>query len=257
MASTNQKRLARRRFLADHLDLNGASVLEIGPLESPTFTPADCDVKYLDWFTTQELQEKHRGNPKLHPERFVEVTYAVKSKRFSDTIEERFDVVIANHIIEHIPDVIGWLGELATVCTDNAAIFLSVPDRNYTFDYLRPESTVIDLLRAHDADLERPDYYQILSSIYYWRPITQGEVWSGEDLGPKLRSKRYSLREAMARAVAGMNSYRDSHCHVFSRATFGALWADLEESGLIEWTLKDIDDVKRDMNEFHAILVKH
>jgi hypothetical protein len=52
------------------------------------------------------------------------------------------------------------------------------------------------------------------------------------------------------------SSYRDSHCHVFSQETFPALWTDLEDPGLIEWTLKDFENVPSGMNEFHEMLAK-
>ncbi|MEJ7584293.1 MAG: methyltransferase domain-containing protein [Acidimicrobiales bacterium] len=225
-------------------------------MDDPTFAGTEFNVRYLDWFTTRELQETHRQNPKRISERMVDVTYAVKSKCFSAMIDDRFDVVIANHVVEHIPDVITWFRELAAVCTADATIFLSVPDRNYTFDYVRPEATAVDLLRAYDADLERPDYYQILEAIYYWRPVTAADVWTGEELSTKLASKRYSLRDAMSRATRLAVGFKDSHCHVFSRDTFPAVWADLEESGLVDWTLKDIADVQEGLGEFHVMFAR-
>src|SRR6185436_9508930 len=49
-----------------------------------------------------------------------------------------YDWVVASHVVEHVPDLIGWLADLAELTADGAALVLVVPDRRYTFDALRP-----------------------------------------------------------------------------------------------------------------------
>jgi SAM-dependent methyltransferase len=183
----------------------------------------------------------------------VEVDYVVKSPDFADRIEARFDLVIANHVIEHVPDPIRWLRQVETVTSEDGSLFLSVPDRRYTFDYLRPESTLPDLLRAHEQRLERADYYQVLSSLLYHRPVRAEDAWSGR-LDEKLGQPRFSVPEAMRRARFLAEGYAGIHCHVFTRESFERLFRDLAESGLVGWRVAAIDDVPRGRNEFHVVL---
>jgi hypothetical protein len=248
-------RQVRRRFLGQHFDLAGARLLEIGAMDSPTLPEFEPPVRYLDWFSRDELIELHGDNERRRPERIVEVDYTVKRVDFSSAVSDRFELAIANHVIEHVPDAIRWLQEIDKLTTDDGALFLSVPDRRYTFDYLRPESTLPDLLRAHDLRLEVADYYQVLSSVLYHRPVRAADAWSGR-LREKLGQARFSVPEAMRRAREMSSDYSGVHCHVFTRASFERLFDELAESGLISWRISAVDDVARDSNEFHVLLRK-
>jgi SAM-dependent methyltransferase len=241
----------RRRFLESHAQLGEASVLEIGAMDAPTYP--DRAVRYLDWFSREELLEMHGDNERRWPERIVDVDYVIKSREFAPEVPDRFDLVIANHVLEHVPDPITWLQQVERLATDDGALFLSLPDRRYTFDYLRPESTLVDLLRAHEEGLERASYHQVLTSLLYHRPIRAREAWAG-DIGEALTKRRFSVPEAMKRARAISRRYSNVHCNVFTRDSFERVIADVADAGLTAWRLQAIDDVERDRNEFHALL---
>jgi SAM-dependent methyltransferase len=241
----------RRRFLSRHAALDGARILEVGAMDSPTFE--DRDVRYLDWFSRAELIELHGKNKRRRPERIVDVDYVVKSREFAAAVPDRFDLVIANHVIEHVPDAITWLQQAEALTEPGGALFLSVPDRRYTFDYLRPESTLVDLLRAHDEGLERADYYQVLSSLLYHRRIRAPEAWAGE-IDDALAKRRFEVPEAMERARRMSREYSGVHCHIFTRDSFERTATELSESGLVGWVLEAIDSVEKGSNEFHALL---
>lgn len=243
----------RRRFLSRHAELDGARILEIGAMDAPTFPDSDRNVRYLDWFSREELVERYRSNPRRRPEAMVEVDYVVKGREFAAAIPDRFDLVIANHVIEHVPDPITWLQQIDSLVEDDGALFLSVPDRRYTFDYLRPESTVVDLLRAHEQGLERADFHQVLSSLLYHRPVRAPDAWAGR-LEQALERRRFTVPEAIERAREMSRTYSGIHCHVFTRASFERVFADLAESDLVSWRIEAIDEVERDRNEFHCLL---
>ncbi|MEX3900116.1 methyltransferase domain-containing protein [Paraburkholderia sp. BR10954] len=50
----------------------------------------------------------------------------------------KFDYVIASHVIEHVLDLVGWVHSLLAALKHAGRIVLAVPDRRYTFDYVRP-----------------------------------------------------------------------------------------------------------------------
>ncbi|MBA3780525.1 MAG: methyltransferase domain-containing protein [Nocardioides sp.] len=63
---------------------------------------------------------------------------------------------IASHVIEHIPDLVGWLAQLADVVADDGVLVLAVPDKGYGFDAHRPLTTVGQILAAHEEGHTRP-----------------------------------------------------------------------------------------------------
>ncbi len=50
------------------------------------------------------------------------------------------DLLVASHVIEHVPDLITWLREIASVLKPTGQARLAIPDRRYTFDLLRVET---------------------------------------------------------------------------------------------------------------------
>jgi len=243
----------RRRGIERHIDISKAHVLEIGAFDNPTYRPGDASIHYMDWFTTQECRDAITGLTDRDPRALVHVDHAIKSKRFADALGEKFDLIIANHVIEHIPDMLRWINELAKCLTENGAVFLSIPDKRYTFDILRADTDAIEFLRCYDEDLEVPTYYQRLRDMYMYRPITAVDVWGG-DIEEKVRARRFTLPEAMARARERMDTGESTHCSVFSRDTIEALWDELIETGLLDLEIAHIGEVAHSSNEFSMFL---
>lgn len=240
-------RPARRAFISERTNVRRARILEIGALDSPTFP--ERNVRYLDWFSREELLAAIAGNERRLPDRLVEVDHVVKDKRFARHISVRFDVVIANHVIEHVADPVTWLRQVSKL-TPSGELFLAVPDRRYTFDYLRPVSTAGQLMRAYQEDLDQPSQWQYLDALFYWRPFRAAHAWA-EDFTP-LGRPRFSFEEALERSKRAALEYVDTHCHVFSADSFGALMDDL--SGITGWTCVEVSEVAEGANEFHAWL---
>ncbi len=246
----------RQRFLAEHLDARELAILEIGALDSPTWmgTNTPPGLRFLDHLSTAELAAMHEGNPNRLSQRTVALDYVVSDKRFSRAISERFDLVIANHVIEHIADPVAWLQEVAALTGGAGRLLVAVPDRRYTFDYLRRSSSAPDLRRAHREDLRRPSYHQALEALYLYRPLRAEDCWPGPPTAAKLRARRFDLAGAMARARRAEHEYLDCHCSVFSHPTFGALVAELHRDGLVPWRVLADRPVLHGGNEFLALL---
>ena len=236
-------RQARRQFIEQRVNVRAARILEIGAMDSPTFP--ERDPIYLDWFSHEELEASLAGNPRRRADRIVDPHYVVKRKRFAADIPERPDLIIANHVVEHIADPITWFQELRALAP-KGNLFLSIPDRAFTFDFLRPTSTVADLLRAHAEDLERPSKWQMLESIFYYRPLRADDVWAGDF--SKLEHSRYSVKAALKESERAEREYVDIHCYVFTAESFGRLISDLAET--IGWRISALGDVAYGSNEF-------
>jgi SAM-dependent methyltransferase len=254
--SPDPKRAGRLRFLRANVDLEGVRALEVGPLDEPLLAGVrGVSVEYLDRCSREEHARRHAGHPRRDPRRFVAPTYVVEDKRFAAAVDGSFDLVIANHVLEHVADPITWLQEVDRLVVPGGAVFLALPDRRFSFDYLRPVSTVADLVRAHRADLERPDFTQVLEATYYARPLRPPDFAHGSPPRDKLARGRFSsLAAAIESAEARVSDYADVHCHVFESGRFPILVDDLRSGGLVPWHVTALDDVEPGRLEFRAIL---
>ncbi len=248
----SQRARARRRFLASHLTRPISSSLEIGALNVPTILPGECDANFLDWFSTEHLRARHQDNPVVPPDTIVPIDYVVSDANFAPVVDRRFDLLMAHHVVEHIPDLIGWFAQLSELAGPDGYLFLAVPDRRYTFDYFRPEDDAVDVVRAHLDGLERPSKFQIAKHLYYFTNLRHTEVWEGNI--PDALEPRMSFKKAMEQAETLAEGYADVHCWIFTKTTFERTVDALHSAGYIDWTITAIEDVHEGENEFRVLM---
>lgn len=251
----------RRRYLFSRFKLAGRKVLELGALDMPTFEPHEANVDYMDYYSDDEFREMAaRGGLSRPLENLVSVSHVVKDKYFASRVLDRYDLVIAAHVIEHIPDPITWLSELSELLTPEGCIFLAIPDRRFTLDYLRRESTAVDLVHNFHAGLTSPDLYTVTDFLYFKRNIRGHEVWrTPEVVEERIAEASMTLPAAFAqaeRALASGSEHANVHCSVFSHPTFAELWRGVAQTGIVDLELRELADVQRDGNEFWALLCK-
>ena len=232
--------------------------LEIGAFDNPTVRSRDgFVVRYADYFSSDELRDKHAGNPRRDPSRIVEVDHVVKGPRLSPFIGEEMDLVLANHVVEHVPDPIGWLVDIASFCAARANIFLSVPDQRFTFDYFKQPTDVGSLVRSHEEGKDRPDAYDVarmrhlhvkVDALALW---SEGAVPTCPDAGRP--TYRQILELARREADAG---YVDVHCTYYTAESFIRVFEELHRSGYVPWRPRLLGGVERGGNEFHVLLTK-
>jgi SAM-dependent methyltransferase len=247
-----KKATARRAFITEQLGQHVGRVLEIGALDNPTFRRELGDsVSFVDYFSTDELRAKHANNPKRNVGRMADVDYVLKGAALTDAVGDRFDVIVANHVIEHVPDLIGWLGQLRALLTDGGSLFLSVPDRRFTFDYFRPVSVAPAIQRAHEEQLLAPSKWQRIEASYFHQRIDVAALWAGDH--PTFRARRALAevtREVEAEIAAGI--YRDAHCWVFTADSFTDCLLDLGD--LCPFTISTIAPPRVNTSEFWVLL---
>lgn len=133
-----------REFLAARY-LAGDGV-EIGGLHHPLRVPSRARVRYLDRFDTPGLRRQY---PDLAAERLVHVDIVDDGERLDTVADASLDFVVANHFLEHAQNVYGVLARFLAVLRPGGVLFLSVPDRDGTFDRDRPLTTTEHLLRDY------------------------------------------------------------------------------------------------------------
>lgn len=242
----------RRAFLHRHFRESLRSALEIGALNTPTIRPGECQTWFMDWFHTDELVAKHADNPKVEIHDIVAVDYVIKSRDFAHHVDREVDMVIANHVIEHIPDPIHWLSEVSRLVTRNGHLLLAVPDRRYTFDYFRRESDAVEMLMANEERRERATAGDIARHLYFFTDVTHTEIW---ETGPPVRFvPNMSLNDALDEAQVVSQEYTDVHCWVFTTESFLRTFDSLRSSGHVEWEIEAFEGVQPGQNEMRLLL---
>jgi len=245
----------RRALVARYMDVAGKPVLEIGAFDRPLYTRDEVDLRVLDYLTTEELVALAKRTEGRDPGNVPHVDYVARSSLVSQYVDKTFDLIVCNYVMEHVPNLLEWMCDIRKVMNPRGRLLFSLPDRAYTYDYLRHETTVIDLLRAYVESSGKPDFWQILDCLYHYRPVTGVEAWFPEILQERLRTRPYTLMSAVATAkAASALPYQDTHCNVFTRDSFLALMGELGASGLLAFNLDEVTEVEQGTFEFQGIL---
>jgi predicted SAM-dependent methyltransferase len=134
----------RRRALSDQY-LKGSG-LEIGALHQPLEIPDGASVRYVDRMDVTGLR---RHYPELAGKPLVEVDVIDDGETLAAQPDASVDFVIANHFIEHTQDPIGTIANHLRVLRPGGLIYMAVPNRQKTFDVLRPATGFEHVLRDH------------------------------------------------------------------------------------------------------------
>lgn len=250
----NRQARRRRTFVTSVLGRD-LRILEFGPLDNPTFHADLGDrVEYLDYFSTDELRASSADVPNRRVSRIAPVHHVVKSKHFGGIPDGPFDLLVANHVLEHVPDPITWLHEAQSLMADGGWLFMALPDRRWTFDYHRPVTVASSMVRAHEEDLDKPSQWQVMEAIYYWTKVDGKALWAGAE--PPPFSPRMDLRRAREQAEERSRTYADVHCWVFTLDSFRRCMTDLHDAGMVDLVVDLAREPAHGTNEFFVVLRK-
>ncbi|MGV1006988.1 MAG: class I SAM-dependent methyltransferase [Dermatophilaceae bacterium] len=235
--------------------------LEIGPLADPILRRGEHDVYYLDVFDREGLAEHYGDDASVDCEAIPEIDFTLSTPLGVQTLAEAasdgapYDYVVASHVIEHVPDVIGWLADVATLLRDDGLLMLVVPDRRYCFDYYRHQTSVGQMLQAADSHDRSPSVRAVYDHLRNACTVDTAEIWRG--LVPnELESVRiHDLAWSMGqvdRARAG--EYIDSHVWTFTPETFVEQVQELGQLGLCDFEFEAVLPTPENFLEFYIAL---
>lgn len=250
----------RVRDIRRHLDLGSGPGLEIGPLHSPIVTRGDADVRYVDVHLTPQLKEYYATHPGTPVDDIVEVDYALieagRSRSLAEAVaaDAPFAWVVASHVVEHVPDLVGWFADVAEVLADDGVLVLAVPDRRFCFDALRPPTTVGQVLQAHLDGDTRPSARAVFDHFDQAVDIDLGARWRGEPADPAriIHGTAYAWERVVEGAASG--EYQDCHVWLFTPAELVAQLTTLARLGLLDLALHALDPTPAGDVEFYVAL---
>lgn len=237
----NQYQIKRYNFLKEFVSINSSIGLEIGACNLPTVPMTEGLCRYADFRTADQMTSMWE----LDPASVCYVDYVIdRNRKLPDQISDRFDYVIACHVLEHVPDPIGYLMELSGLLKPNGIAFLAVPDKRRTNDKNRPSTTIDHLLMDFYDGCRYPSIEHIMDFHRHWLEIETGK----------------------ALEIAGVFDYAsnfhasgkaDVHCHVWDDNQFRDQFRTLSTQKLLgDLELTAFDETHSEYNEFVAIFKK-
>lgn len=249
----------RIQKLIHGVDLSKSTAIEIGALDKPIVPRNSPKVFYVDHADTKALQQKYERDVTVDINSIVNVggVWGEQTLAQAASSVAPVDLIVASHVIEHVPDLITWLEELGSVLKINGEIRLAIPDKRYCFDILRAETSIYDVLTSHLVKARIPQPRQIFDFALNVVTVDCVDAWSGQLRKDDLvRIFRDQDAFDLAKDVLHNQTYHDIHCWVFTPISFAKLMRDLAKIGKLDLGCSNFIDTEKNTFEFFFYLKK-
>lgn len=247
----------RKVKLLSGLDTSTTVGVEIGALCRPVVTRGDGIIYYVDHTSTEELRQKYKNDPNVDIDALVHVDAVWGRQSLYEALGGKcVDYVIASHVVEHVPDLVSWFAELGAILKPDGQLRLAVPDKRFTFDLMREESRLSDVLSAYVVRARIPQPQAIIDHVINVRyDVSAGAIWLGQQANGR---PAHTFADAIATAqdAAENGSYHDVHCWVFTPRSFAMVCRQLAENGVLHMSCVNFFDTERNELEFHVHMQK-
>lgn len=140
-------KIYNRDMLKTYIDTNYLDCLEIGPFDSPVLTGEK--VKYFDVLNKDELINRAININSINNLNNIPYIHFVNNCGNLNIINEKFDLVLSCHSIEHQVDFIQHLQDISNLLLPNGYYVIILPDKRYCFDHFIKETTIADVIDHH------------------------------------------------------------------------------------------------------------
>ncbi len=240
--------------ILEHIDVASMRGLEIGPLHNPVVSKsAGRSIGYVDHADTDTLRRKYADDPNVP---FVlDVDYVWGDRRLADSVNAAgpFDYVIASHVIEHVPDLVSWLNELAEVLRPRGVLSLVIPDKRFCFDARRGTTDVSEIVEASLEKRRRPSLAQIFDFESRYINVDTLALWAGR---PGYGAEPVRTCEAYEKCVAAMShdEYVDVHATTWTPSSFADVLRALFELDMVPFRVAVFHPTPFNSLEFYVTL---
>ena len=227
-------------------------ILEIGGGYNPLAPKSKgFNTKTVDHDTAENIYKKYKAqieNNIYSKNNKVEyVDYVWKGEFLDNIIKERFDIVIASHVIEHIPNVLSFLKSTSNLINNDGIVSLAVPDKRYTFDYFRYPSEFGLAVDNYNNKVSKHSDGDVYNNFGYNCQKNGLSSWSHNDGHGefKIPIKFEDIKKQMK---LNDSTYVDAHKWVFTPSSFKLFISEANKLGIT--SLKIVDFFETRGNEF-------
>lgn len=209
--------------------------LEIGPSHNPLAPKHEgYDVKILDHMDRAGLRAKYKEHG-VNLDNIEEVDYVWKGEKLSELIGEKsvFDWIIASHVIEHTPDLIGFLKECDVLLKPDGVLSLVVPDKRYCFDFARERTSLAQVVDAHIGN--RTIHSPGSAAEYFLSVVKNNDMIAWDKIYPINLSYVHTVDDAKnaIHNITTKHVYLDIHAWCFTCSSFRLLLHNLHLLGFL------------------------
>jgi SAM-dependent methyltransferase len=195
--------------------------VEVGPSFSPIVPKrSGADVTIVDHADAETLREKYRVHG-VDIDAIEDVDVIWPGGSLYDALASRapFDYIVASHVVEHLPDPLGFLDECHALLVPGGVLSLVLPDRRYCFDCLRPLTSIGQWIDARADGRSRHTPGTVVDHTLH--ASKRGDIsWhEGVDAPMAMVHTRDHVDGSFERAST-TEDYIDVHAWVFERASF-------------------------------------
>jgi SAM-dependent methyltransferase len=241
--ATHQSRLQIRRDFVFRTADRAGTALEIGPAHNAILPKREgFHTKTVDYMDRDGLVEKYREFKQYSPDDIEDVDYVIPAgASMSRVIHERFDLVLASHVLEHSTSLIDFLNDCTDLLAPNGVLSLVVPDHRYCFDRFRERSSIG---RVIDTSINPPPVHTVGTMTEFSLNAVKHRGTTSWSAGHPGRYRFvHDLGAVTANAArADGDSYIDVHNWVFSPNHLRLMLQDLQALGLITVCEADFQD---------------
>jgi hypothetical protein len=246
-------KISNRTELIKYIDTNKLKCLEIGPFDCPNLKGGK--VKYFDVLDQDSLKKRAL---KLNRKGKVPYIDYVNNKGDLRIIDEKFDLVLSCHSIEHQLNFIQHLRDVSELLNDNGYYVIILPDKRYCFDHFIKESTIADIICQYT---NKPKLHSIKSVIEH-RALTchnnSNRHWNNDHGKQTYFSNTNSIMNAIKEYQNSIsnNQYLDVHSLQFTPDSFKNIINLLNQLNYIDLVIDNFYNTIKNSCEFFVILKK-
>jgi hypothetical protein len=213
-------RVNRRQKLLFHFS-SDSNFLEFGPLDKPLLDKKSSSVFYVDYASLEELRELYKNDPSVDCSNLCRPDFIWgKEDLKSLTAGKTFSGAVASHVIEHVPDFIGWLKEIESVLSDAGILSLAIPDKRFTFDIHRRTSSLSEMVECFLLQSRKPNLRQVFDQLLLDSESDTYTIWRNGPPSPLITAEKIQKAFQETLEVRRSNSYHNVHCWVFTPKSF-------------------------------------
>lgn len=227
-----------------HLISRDMKILEIGPSYNPIAPRSRGWNSFsLDHCTQEELKAKYRGQQAVDRVEHVDYVWNRGPLETAVPVEEHgsFDAIIASHIIEHMPDPIGFFLSASVLVGGNGILSLVIPDKRTMFDFFKPVTLTSDYLMARYLSRTRHSKKTAFDNIAYNVSESGDVAWFPRVVG----SFGFFGTNVLADAKHAFDNtseddsseYVDFHGTVYTPSSFSLIVLELGQLGILPFNV--------------------
>jgi 2-polyprenyl-3-methyl-5-hydroxy-6-metoxy-1,4-benzoquinol methylase len=259
-------RRSRKAKLLEHVRKSGIGI-EIGPSFRPTAAKRNgYHVHVMDHMDREQLLEKYRTHA-VPLDDIEEVDFVWRGEPYAELTGKTkfYDWIIASHVIEHTPDLLGFLNDCDSILKDDGVLSLAVPDKRFCFDHFRPLTGIAKVVDAHLSQQTRHSLGTVMEQNLYavskggktcWRSSLGGKyLFTSSVEAARDHLQRCTNKTEHGDSPADSDEYLDGHAWCFCPHSFRLILHDLYLLGLT--SLREVSYSPTHGCEFFVSLGRH